>query len=253
MVKQIASIHFETKIAKRDAYAGNFMLPAVPKGGEPAVIAIPDHVQREQGTYTEGRQLRRYTVRGEEIARDILAEWTEQAIGMTPHCHPGIWIVRDVVPVLLDNGQPEISAERESVVRLANDAERAQMWNEDLQAARTADANWAEYLIERGDILARKIEERVLITPSMRAAAIHYGRERDWLHALKDTDVQACPYCTTMVPVHAVVCPKCTQVVNPDAWARLELLKSAAKSALPKPNQFQPVNRDAAKTAPAAA
>jgi hypothetical protein len=249
MVKQIASIHFEAKTAKRDAYAGNFHLPAVPKGAAPVVISIPDHIQREQGTYTEGRQLRRYTILGEEIAKDIMAEWTEQAIGMTPECHPGIWLIRDVVPALLPSGQQEISIDRQAVVRLATDTERAQMWEEDLQAARQADANWAEYLIERGDVLARKIEERVLITPTMRAAAIHYGRERDWLHALKDTDVRACPYCTTMVPVQSVVCPKCTQVVDAEAWAKLESLKSAAKAALPKLNQFQPVNKEAGRPA----
>ena len=246
MVKQIASIHFEAKTARRDAYAGHFHLPAVPKGAAPVVISIPDHVQREQGTYTEGRQLRRYTILGEEIANDIMAEWTERAIGMTPECHPGIWLVRDVVPALLPNGQQEISIDRQAVVRLATDAERAQMWEEDLQAARQVDANWAEYLIERGDSLARKVEERVLITPTMRAAAIHYGRERDWLHALKDSDIQACQYCSSMIPSTAVVCPKCTQVANFDAWAKLEAQKAAAKSAIPKGMPFQPINRDAA-------
>ncbi len=233
MVKQIASIHFETKTARRDSYAGVFTLPAVPKGASPAVISIPDHIQREQGTWTEGRQLRRSTVRGGEIASDVWAEWTERAIGMTPDRHPGIWIVRDVMPNLID-GKPEISAEHEAVVRLATEAERIQMWDEDLKAARVADANWAEYLIERGDTLARKVEERILITPTMRAAAIHYGRERDWLHALKDTDIQVCPYCSGSIPSTAIKCPKCQEVVNVEAYAALEARKNRAVSAAAK-------------------
>src|ERR1700679_1012628 len=101
-IAKIASIHFAPVEANR-MYGGPFNMPVVPLGAEPAILELEDIMQYDEGPYSLGsngrRQKTRSPVLGEEQAADFVREWTESGRGMGSYCRPGIWIVRDRLPL----------------------------------------------------------------------------------------------------------------------------------------------------------
>jgi len=233
MTKTIASIYFVDVEAKRPLYGGYYRIPAIKKGSEPFLLRVDDKIQRSQEPGPDGKTKvsARYPVDARDIADDILREWTRETVGMTPDCRPGIWIVRDEVPVTDDQGRPEFDADKRPMWRPATDTERAEMWAEDLAAARIANANWADYLIRQGDLLADDPKQRILISGPMKIAARYFGRDREWLEELKDNDIKHCPYCTKAIAVHTVKCPHCQEVVDVEKYAKLQAQRDAAVEA----------------------
>lgn len=227
MTKKLASTYFAEVKADRDIYGGYYSIPAVPKGAAPAILIVEDKVQSWQMSEMFKRQVRRDLIAGEEIADDILKQWTENAVGMTTACHPGIWIVRDSIAITKADGSQELDQMGRPTFRSATAEEKAAMWDEDLAAAKTADANWAEYLIQKGDMMADDPRQVQFIPQLCKLAARHYGRDREWLHALKDSDVKTCQYCTKMVSSAAVKCPFCQEVIDFVKYAELERKKQA--------------------------
>lgn len=216
MQKRIASIYFAPLKAERTLYGGYYDIPAVAKGAEPFVLTIGDKIQRSQEPSPDGKSkiTQKYLVNGRDIANDILREWTRDSLGMTPECRPGVWIVRDEVPLTNEDGTPVVDADKAAQWRPATDTEKQTMWAEDLESARIANANWGDYLIQSGDVLAEDPKQWVLIGPLRRIACRYYGKDRPWLQELKDSDIKKCPYCTKAIPIQAVKCPSCLEVVD---------------------------------------
>ena len=215
MRKTIASIYPLEQTAERPLYQGFYHLPAVKKGEPPFLLPVNDKVQIERELYIAGHGEKRTSVPGEEIAPDILREWTTGAPGMSPFCGPGIWMVRDEV---VEDGAR----------RAATEQEKARMFAEDHEAAKQRQAAWLEYQIVEGDRLGDDPKTRKAVTPLMKLSARYMGRERKWLEEMRDSDVRACPFCTKHIPAGAIKCPECGEIVDFEAYARLQAKKQSA-------------------------
>jgi hypothetical protein len=242
MQKQIASIYFAEVKTDRALYGGHYRIPAVAKGGTPEFITVKDEIQRSQEPSPDGKSkyTRRDLIDGRHIAVDIVREWTQETPGMTPQCRPGIWVVRDEMPLLNPDGTPQFDADHNAQWRPATTEEKEQMFQEDLASNRNADANWAEFLIQQGDFLdGQEPSHRKFIGPLAKQAARHWGREREWLEELRDSDIKKCPYCSKSIAKVAVKC-SCGEIVDLEGYARLkqrekEVLEAAGKGVVRPP------------------
>lgn len=232
MTKTIASIHFEERRLVRSLFSGNFYAPAVPKGDKPFLLEVRDHYQPEKQPHIVGGRIFRNMITGEEIARDIIQHWTAGVLGMTGDVHPGIWVVRDVITLLDETGTPIKDVYGAVQSRPATEEEKAAMWAEDLAENVAAQARWGEFNIQQADAYAKdeNSKMRLLIGPTMRAAAKYYGRDREWLEELKDNDSKTCAFCIKSIDRRVVVCPHCQNVVDRAAYDKL-----TSKAPLPPP------------------
>jgi hypothetical protein len=227
----IASIFFAPVRAER-IYGGPYEIPAVPPGADPVLLQVQDRVQIEEGPYTLGhggrRQKNRHLVSGESIARDIVNEWTGNGLGMTPQCRPGIWVVRDRIPLLLDNGVPATDADGYGTWRPATEEERLAMWEEDLIAARIADHAYANMLFLAGNAMAEDPRLIPFVPKNARLAARQYGMTAEWLKENAALNVRPCPFCTKIISSGAIKCPSCSEIVNVEAYVALETQRNSA-------------------------
>ncbi len=232
MTKQLATIDFQEHSAVRSLYGGNFYIPAVPKGAKPFLLTLQDHVQMEKLPHIIGGGRMPVTIFGEHIGIDLIAHWTMGVLGMTGDCGPGIWVVRDTIQLMNDDGIPVADAFGVVQTRPATDEEKKAMWDEDYAAAVARQAKWGEFLIQQGDIYAAdpNPKMRLLIGPAMKAAAKYYGREREWLDELKDDDTRLCPFCFKATNPLAPVCQKCDRVIDQAKYDAL-----TKKPAMPPP------------------
>lgn len=227
----IASIYFAPVRAER-IYGGPYEIPAVAPGSEPILLAVQDRVQVEEGPYQLGhggrRQKNRHLVSGESIARDIVSEWTGTGLGMTPQCRPGIWVVRDRIPLLHDNGTPATDADGIGTWRPATEEERLAMWEEDVAAAHAADHAYANMLFLAANAQAEDPRLIPFIPKNARRAAHQYGMSAEWLRENAALNVRPCPYCTKVISGNAIKCPQCSEIVNVEAYVALETAKNIA-------------------------
>lgn len=245
MKVRIASLYFVEVHASRPLYGGDYRIPAVPKGGDPVFLQVPDLIQRSQEPSPDGKTkvTNRYLIDGREIAADILREWTRDTFGMTPQCCPGIFMVREQLPVIQENGMPQFDGDNKPLWRDASTEEKESMWREDLANARKVNDAWGQHLISEGDRLNVDPKERVMISPLSKDAARYYGKERDWLQELRDGDIKKCQFCTKSVSVTSMVCEHCHQVIDYVRYAEevarrdaaVEQAKAAAATAVMAP------------------
>ena len=237
METKVASIYFADVKAERP-FGGPYLLPAVPLGADPAILVVSDRVQMEEGPYNLGvggrRQKRRHLVLGEAIAQDIVTQWTMQGISMTPQCHPGIWVVRQRLPVLNENGTQTVDADGAAIWRQVTPDEEAQMWQEDLAANKAADKAYAEALFIAANAQADDARLIPFIAPSAKLGAKQYGYQAEWLRADAAVNVKPCGYCMKVINAAAIKCPHCGEVVNFEAYAELEAKKRSALTAATK-------------------
>lgn len=224
MTKQIASIYFSAVHAERKLYSGVYDIPAVEFGAAPFILTVTDKRQRSQEPSPDGKNkiTRVDLIDGKEIALDILREWCEAGEGMAPQCRPGMWLVRDEIPVYIEDGPqkglPEVDADGRPVWRQATEREKSEMFKEDFQAAKQAQAAFADYKIRNADSLEQKAWK--FIDPAARVAARYYGRDREWLAELRDGDVKSCGFCVKKIPAASLVCMYCQNVVDPAGYNR---------------------------------
>jgi phage FluMu protein Com len=235
MKVKLASIYFAPLRAGRSAYNGSYQMPAVAKGARPAILEITDKVQRWQGSYEQGngtnqRSVESRMIFGEQIAQDLILEWARSGLGMSEKIHPGIWMVREHVPELNEQGNMIIDAMGAIVWRTAERAERERMWEEDYSAALEADRLYAKYLIEEvGDAIVTKDARLTRFIPvNCKLAATHYGVARDWNKELTATNMAPCPFCNKIVSMEAIKCPECKEVVNVTKYAELMAQRESA-------------------------
>jgi hypothetical protein len=231
MTSQVASVYFAPVRAER-IYGGPYQLPAVPLGADPVTLSITDRVQIEQGPYQLGsngkRSRRQHLVLGQVIARCVVNEWASNGVGMTPQCRPGIWAVREQLPLLNADGTPQLDADGVALWRAADPAEKNAMWEEDLVAARAADRAYANMLFIQASGMAEDPRLIPFIAANARVAAKHYGLDAEWLKEDAALHVKPCPYCTKVIPAKAIKCPKCTEIVDVEGYALLEAQKQTA-------------------------
>lgn len=235
MTARVASIHFAPLTATRSIYGGIYDIPAVPLGTDPVVIEIEDKVQRDEGPVSSGpgggrRQQLVYHVDGYEIASDLIKEWSENGLGMTPEAHPGIWVVRDRVPVVKKDGSGNMQLDGfgKQIFRPATAEEAQAMWLEDEALAKACDRRYAEWCYIDGNRIAADVRQIQFIPRNYKRAARQYGLQADWLKEGAALEVFPCPSCSKVISKTAMVCPHCTGVVDIDRYAAREAEKEAA-------------------------
>ncbi len=141
--------------------------------------------------------------------------------------------MRDALPVLDETGTPIKDAFNVVQTRPATAEEKSAMWDEDIARETDAQKKWGALLVQKGDALAsdENAQMRILISDSMRAAAIYYGWDREWLEELKDNQAKSCGFCYKSIDIRVVKCPHCGEIVDQAAYAKL-----TAKPPLPPPS-----------------
>lgn len=248
----VASVHFYPVKAKRNYRGASYEIPAVPLNAEPAVIQTHSLIQRDWGpimTGTNKRQERRDPVLADEIARCLVNEWTVLGVKMTPDCRPGIWTVRERLPVIQSEQKivdgnmitfeerMMLDGENKQLFRDATDAERKAMWDEDLASARAADRSYAEFCWNDGNRIWDRDKHTQLIPPMYRAAAKQYGLNADWLKEAASSEALPCPRCGTLGSKFTFICAKCLQPTNLEKWAAFEAEKAAAMAEASRPTR----------------
>ncbi len=234
---RVASVHFAPVTALRDIYGGQYEIPAVGLGQKPVILEVEDKVQRDEGPISTGpgggrRQPLRYHVDGYDIARDIVGQWSSNGLGMTPEAHPGIWVVRDRLPVmkkdLLGKEDYVMDGFGNQTFRPANIQEAKQMFDEDEAAARRADRAYAEWCYVDGNRIAADARNIQFIPKNYKMASRQYGLEADWLREGAALEVKPCISCTRVISKRAIVCPLCQQVNDFERYAVLMMQKDNA-------------------------
>lgn len=242
---RIASVHFAS-LSKSRVFCGlPYEIEACPLGAEPKIVTISPVVQRDWGSMLPGtnvRQEHRWNVEALEIARDIVGEWSGVTMigrGMSSDCHPGVWVVRDKVPVT-ETKTREIGSERISYEDLVKNAagqmiyrdaapeEFQRMWAEDLAHNRAADRKYAEWCWNEGNRISSDNKYNQLIPDNYRTAARHYGLDASWLKQAAAIDSMACPACGRLGSKHTFVCGYCQQPTDVVRWAAFQAEKDTA-------------------------
>lgn len=242
---RIASVHF-APLSKIRVFCGEpYEIELCPLGAEPKVATITGIVQRDWGSILPGtskRQEHRWQVAALEIARDIVGEWsgvTTIGRGMNANSHPGVWVVRDQVPVTetktRDNGTERLSyedlvkdASGQMIYREATPEEFKRMWAEDVEHNREADRRYAEWCWNEGNRISSDNKYNQLIPENYRIAARHYGLDASWLKQAAAMDSKVCPACGMLGSKHTFVCGHCQQPTDIVRWAAFQAEKDAA-------------------------
>ncbi len=243
---RIASVHFAPVSVNRNYNSKPFQIPAIAFGAQPNILSVHDLIEKDWGSISNGpggnrRQELRYLVLGEEIARDLVGEWTEHGRGMNPECHPGIWMVRDRLPVMETDPKTDVESAvldgfGKQTYRDPSPEEMARMWEEDLLNARRADRLYAEWCWADGNRIAEKTKDYQLVPPNYKHAARHYGLDADWLRQAAAIDSRPCPHCGKLGPKQYFICQFCQQPVDMARWAEFQVQKeSALKNAIRVP------------------
>ena len=235
MVGRIASLHFAPLHGER-VYGAFADIPAQVRGAEkPFVVEVPDVIQRYAGSYSESgdgkhRPTKRHLIFGRDVANDFVDEWTKHGVGMNPECHPAVWVVREHIPVTQADGKPVIDEMTGGpVFRDATEAEKAQMWQEDLAANTAAGHAYGQYLILFYNVQYTETPLK-FIPGSAKLACRFFGFDAEWSREVRDLAARErpCQYCTKTIPRAAMVCPHCHQVVDAERYAQEQKKLDAA-------------------------
>ena len=251
METRVASIHFDTLTASRRYRGQAYVIPPAKLGADPNIIVTRDLIETDEGPWLGAtkRQKIQNVVKGEEIARCIVGQWdgsTVPGTGTNPMRHPGVWVVRERMPVtekqqkivdgenLTYEERMVLDASGANVFRPATDEERRAMWEEDLAHARAADRAYAEWCWSEGNRIwlawQRGSKEPVPreIPPTYKKAAIQYGLDAEWLKEAASSNAQACPTCEKLVSRTALICQFCSEPIDIERWAKWKAQKERA-------------------------
>jgi len=216
------------------------MLGAIDKpGANPVILELDDMAQRDSQPYN-GQPYRMpitYPVMGEEIARDLVQEWTERGLMMSQGCHPGIWVVRQHIPIMNEDPQSGAAIAALDVFgkqkfRPATLEEIHQMWDEDLAAARAADLAYANECFIAGQKIASDVRTAHLVPKTYKTAAIFYGMEANWSRLGATALNTSCPHCGKPTSKLNFICASCSQPTDLERWAEFTARKQAALDAV---------------------
>jgi hypothetical protein len=172
--------------------AAIYALEAVPKGGKTFLLEVGDAFQSENvvGTYNNGVWNRRkITVTAEEIANCLVRTWAENSPLINPQQGPAIWLYN-----------PETAAADEA-------------FQEERQK------RYALAVVQHARAL-HKDGKKTQITDQMRFWGQFLGLKEDW-----QTDeiggFKNCVFCTKRIPVEAIKCPECMEIVDRERYMEL--------------------------------
>ena len=156
---RIASVHFWPLTQLRNYRAAPYFLDAA-QSDDVTYLHIESLIESQDGAYN-GQNTRskfREPVFAHHIAQDLVREWTQTGIYMSPGVNPGVWMVREYEQEMLPStyapdgsvipGNPRMGING-PMYRRASDAQIAEWFKEDMAAARLADRAYAEVLMTK--------------------------------------------------------------------------------------------------------
>lgn len=199
-----------------------FETAACPKGAPPTLLVIGPNWESEK-VPLQDRQIDQ-EITAMETAEDFIASVTTNQPYVTADAHPGIWICRDA------HGNPAMTPRSDEIAFYTERQE-----------------GFFQNLVHAADDLAKNGQSKG-ITDLMRTAAEWLNYRAEWRHKPTAEDNKNCPFCTKLIPGHAITCPECGGVVDPEAWAaqyarQMEALKKLGVEApvpIPPPVKLQP-------------
>jgi hypothetical protein len=182
----------------------DFYLPAASKGQPPVTRKIEDDIQFEK-ILSISPQVS-HTILGEAIAADFVLHTSRQGPFMDEDARPAIWICEGPswTEEEVQRELPKLKAYCGLVVEYADDLDRRR---------------------ESGEPHVPKVTQR------MKDCARFLDLKRGWLTELVNAST-TCVFCTKTIPMHAIKCPECNEVVNREKYDLLR--KSGGK--LPEPS-----------------
>lgn len=243
---RIATIYPIAMRVQRPIYQGDFKFPAVPFGAEPFILEIKDHYEWNDRPFFEGTvngrlRRRRDVIAADEIANDIIRELTQSHPDAAPGCHPGIWIVRERVPLHDEKGLPILDADAKASFREMSEAEKKAAWAEDLEANRQAQAAWGERAIQKGNIMAQEPKAVPFIPDYCKEMAKYYGQSPKWLNRITEGNTKKCQWCAQIIDRESIICPECGKTVDFKRYAQLEAELKATIDSTPKAPVTPPI------------
>lgn len=203
----IASIWPDVLVERRNFFpVSRFAIDACKDRSNPVLLTLTN--QYEWVDVPLRKQKDRRLVPVEHIAADLINKWTEAMLHCTSGRHPGVWICRDA------------------------EGNYADTWRqEEWESALAAQTEYANVWLAEGDKLHGDNKSR-FISPVSKLMANWLGIPKEWLRQVTTEDHKSCPLCTQTIPGSAIVCPKCTQIVDIEAYAQREAALSAARASV---------------------
>lgn len=246
---RICSLHWMPLHAERKMFedidrekkcGGIYDIQAVSPGGAPAIITIRDMRQTERGGYADSanqkqRSIHRYIIDGQNIARDLVNQWAYQGVGMTEGCRPGVWVLRDSLPVVdPTTGVQLVDADGIGERRPATAEEQREMLAEDIEKYRAADQEFASLEVMKANSQAENPKLVEFITKRAKKAAERLQVEAAWLKPAA-LATRHCPFCESIVSKTAIVCRFCHNVIDAAGFdAKERELKAVSEKATKK-------------------
>lgn len=231
MKVRIASIYFEGRKLNRSQYGGMYEVPSVKKGENPFILEVPDKGQMDKLPHIIGGGHIRRVITGEEIAHDIVQHWAQNGMGMKPEVGPGIWQIREFLPVVNEHGIPQKDSDGRVMINEVSEEQKKEWFAEDLAFNIARQDRWIEHLIGEGDRMALNPKEIPYITSSMKAAVKYSGRQREWTLELKSGDRSVCSFCGMSIVSNVIICTHCHEVLDAKRYqANKDRIAAAAGS-----------------------
>lgn len=230
---KIASIFWEPLRAERLYPGGPFKIAGIAPGRSPAILTVEDVHQTDYGAYgpNNKREIIERLVTASSIAFDLVSEWATRGVQMGATCHPGVWHVRETMPMVNPDGTLIRDAKGVGRQREASEQEKAEMWAEDLEANTLAQREYGQIMYDIGEATYNEEpRKRPWIHRHAFGAAKHYGMEAEWLKKGSERATQPCPVCTAIISKNALKCPKCGGIVNIAEYAKREVATQEAIS-----------------------
>lgn len=133
-----------------------------------------------------------------EMARSIVEDYVSANIATGEDAQPGLfWVEGRLV--------------REEILRF--------YFNQVAEAKRKQD-NWFKNLIAMADADFTKNKNKMSVSDLQRMAARCIGYRAEWVDFAGES-VKQCPFCTISIPIDAVKCPNCREIVDRDRYKQL--------------------------------
>lgn len=182
---------------KPHLFPGQFDIPACPKG-EIVVIHVGESHHFIPDVFDEKRNYKVVTP-PHEMARSICEDYGTALVGTDSDAGPALfWVHQRLSDIQVAEKHPKL---------ISFFQERQKRWFDNLISM--ADADW------------EKNKNRMAVSDLQRVAAKYHGQTKDWVN-ITPMENMPCVFCKVMISVDSIKCFNCKEVVNPEAYKRLQ-------------------------------
>lgn len=183
---------------KPHVYPGEFTIPEAPENGIAVLVVGPSFANRYIGN---DETIKDYQP-ARKMAESVVFDYKRSKVGYKMdergnEIMPGLFIVDgEHTPESIEKAFPK-----------------------ELESARRMQKLWFRELVQIADDSWAREHQHKLITDEMRYAARALNLTREWdIDVLEANDLIACAFCTTKIPMNAIKCPNCHEIVNQKAY-----------------------------------